>query len=62
MYLTDAERDLVRGALDFVTSELAPGSEGGLYRVTIWARSATRKRLIETRALFEDKATQEPTV
>lgn len=56
VYLTVAERDLACQAIDVLTDQLEPGKEYNSSS-TRFARSFTRQRLLELRALFEDKET-----
>lgn len=60
VYLTDTERDLVRMALREMGRATGFHGMGQSYWEIQFAKSFTAKRLAETAALFEDKATGEP--
>lgn len=57
VYLTTGERDLVRQAVNVLAESLAPPTDNTetTKLATKWAKSYTRKRLLEVCALFEDK-------
>lgn len=54
VWLTDIERDLVRGALEVLRAGIAPPGHGLDTKATMFARSFTVRRIDEVRKLFLD--------